>query len=484
MDLQQQIAELREKFFKKLEDETPSDERGFHPDDLTRIRTRDEYLKRWLEHTDFNVQESVNMLWSTCEWRRKVGANEITEDSVNREYLQDGVVFGYGKDRDGRGMFVIKSKLHVKGVRDFGELQKCIIYWFERLEREGNEQITLFFDMCEAGLSNMDMEFTKYLITLFKYYYPNYLNNIILLEMPWVLNAALKIIKSWLPAKATPKIKQVNKSGLKEFVDPSVALVCWGGENDYKFTFVPEIRNGVNSVNGKLDNKKVHFAEASPLSEQPSSGFGDQSTEDSMIAITPDVLSFNKEGQEIVGTIAVKNQTADKCISYKLKTTAPEKFRVRRSNGVLLPAQQVTMTISLQPGFNLRSLLHNDKFLIMCLPMEDAKMTAEELVDFWKTNEKSAEQHRVWCRDGTGETTSILSPGSSGSERTMDQLHTKLSHLEECHGKLHKELRTLKHVMIISIIWTVVAAIAIVYILRLDIGQIITGDQSCHLHRE
>lgn len=60
---------------------------------------------------------------------------EICEDNVKREYLEDGVVFAYGKDKDGKSMFIIKSKLHVRGVRDFGELQRCIIYWFERMER-------------------------------------------------------------------------------------------------------------------------------------------------------------------------------------------------------------------------------------------------------------------------------------------------------------------------------------------------------------
>lgn len=104
------------------------------------------------------------MMWTTCEWRKKVGANgneihiiffniliiiylmnwlkydfillqDINEDNVNREYLEDGVCFAYGKDKDGKNMFVIKSKLHTKGARDFGELQRCIIYWFERLQR-------------------------------------------------------------------------------------------------------------------------------------------------------------------------------------------------------------------------------------------------------------------------------------------------------------------------------------------------------------
>lgn len=110
--------------------------------------------------------------------------------------------------------------------------------------------------MAETGLSNMDMEFTKFLIGLFKSYYPNFLNYIIIFEMPWVLNAAFKIIKSWLPAKAIPKIKFVNKSTLKEFVDANDALKCWGGNNDYVFKFVPEVQNE-DSSNGKLDNKKV-----------------------------------------------------------------------------------------------------------------------------------------------------------------------------------------------------------------------------------
>ena len=42
--------------------------------------------------------------------------------------------------------------------------------------------------MMETGLSNMDMEFTKYLISLNKLYYPSFVNYILIYEMPWVLN--------------------------------------------------------------------------------------------------------------------------------------------------------------------------------------------------------------------------------------------------------------------------------------------------------
>jgi len=60
---------------------------------------------------------------------------DISEDNVKMEYLEDGSMFSYSKDKDGKVMFVLKCKKHVKGQRDFEELKRCFVYWFERLER-------------------------------------------------------------------------------------------------------------------------------------------------------------------------------------------------------------------------------------------------------------------------------------------------------------------------------------------------------------
>lgn len=61
--------------------------------------------------------------------------SDLNENNVRKDYLEDGVCFPYGHDKDGKKLFIIKSKLHTKGSRDFPELQRCIVYWFERLER-------------------------------------------------------------------------------------------------------------------------------------------------------------------------------------------------------------------------------------------------------------------------------------------------------------------------------------------------------------
>lgn len=47
----------------------------FHPADINRIKENNNWLKRFLEHTENNVQEALTMLWDTCTWRRKFGAN-------------------------------------------------------------------------------------------------------------------------------------------------------------------------------------------------------------------------------------------------------------------------------------------------------------------------------------------------------------------------------------------------------------------------
>lgn len=53
------------------------------------------------------------------------------------------------------------------------------------------DQISLFFDMEGCSLGNMDMELIKYLIGLFKEYYPYFLNYIIIFDMAWVLSGNL-----------------------------------------------------------------------------------------------------------------------------------------------------------------------------------------------------------------------------------------------------------------------------------------------------
>ncbi|XP_067003343.2 motile sperm domain-containing protein 2 [Anabrus simplex] len=488
----QQIQELRENFFQKEKE----DGGDFHPADIARIKNSDDWLRRFLVHNELDMNQSLQMLWDTCDWRKKFGTNDITENNVKREYLEDGSLFVHNRDKDGRSLLIFNCKKHVKGQKDFEELKRCVVYWFERLERlDKGKPITIFFDMAETGLSNMDMEYTKYLISLFKMYYPEFLNYILIFEMPWILNAAFKIIKSWLPAKAVQKIKFVNKSSLKDVVPSDQALKCWGGTDDYVFSFVPEQRTPVLNDNKADDSKKkVHFADGSPLVETPSSGFGDviskidgaNRSNISLDISPPDAINFTSDGSEVTGSITLTNND-EQIISYKIKTTSPEKFRVRPSTGVLHPSDLVTINVLLQPGYQV-SGLSREKFLIMSLVVDSGDLNAQELAELWKqTAGKNVSLHRLKCNLGSAALETTVRNGNAYSalksvdiDREVREISTGVLQLRESHNRLIAEV---KHTQKLQ--WlTIIVAILFGVIVAFSMSHSEPHEETCRILRE
>lgn len=79
----------------------------------------------------------------------------------------------------------------------------------------------------------------------------------------WFL-AAFKIIKTWLPEKAVQRIKFLKKGGIDEYVPLDQALKCWGGNDDYVFSFESEnvaqdTSAGDGVQNTPASNRKVGF---------------------------------------------------------------------------------------------------------------------------------------------------------------------------------------------------------------------------------
>lgn len=51
------------------------------------------------------------------------------------EYINAGLLFPRNRDIDGKVILVLKSKLHIRGLRDTNQLLRNFIYWIERLNR-------------------------------------------------------------------------------------------------------------------------------------------------------------------------------------------------------------------------------------------------------------------------------------------------------------------------------------------------------------
>lgn len=68
----------------------------------------------------------------------------------------------------------------------------------------------------------------------------------------------------------------------------------------------------------------------------------------------------------------------------QIKTTSPEKFRVRPSTGILTPGSSTTVSVVLQSGPNVQLLLNKDKFLVMCMEINDLNATQQDIAEIWK----------------------------------------------------------------------------------------------------
>lgn len=449
-------ADVRAIFEAKLKEcSTPPD---FHPMDIE--RTKDEkYLKRVLSHAK-EPKAGAEMLWNILTWRKLVGANDINESNVRIDYVQEGIFFPRGRDVDGCLVLIFKAKMHVKGQRDNEELKRILIYWFDRVEREeGGKKISMFFDMDGSGLANMDMELVRYLISLFKLYYPDMLNYIIIYHMPWVLSAAFKIVKTLLPAEAVEKMRFVAKENLKDVIAPEQALKCWGGKDDYVFEFISENKGNAEHAT----SKKVTFAEQGDSQHSPGE----------MLRLVPnDTIIFKNENDEISGQFVITNMD-ESAISFKIRTTAPEKFRVRPSSGTLASGASQTVLIVVQPGIHLRTVT-KDRFLVMSIQIPKTDLTQKELSEIWQSSTGSkTDEYRLKCLFPEKDIPKNGNVIDGKSPEKVDSVANSLSNLEMNYESLHRDLQRLKWMQFLTLAITVFVAVIgyFVYVKMDDDGK-------------
>lgn len=244
----EQIAAIRKRVRDHLDENGEDD---CDPIDIKKIFTDDHWVSRFYMHGyDEPVDQSdiaFNMICDTLKWRKSMDICALKDYVIKESIRERGQLYIHNKDKDGKTLLVFAVKNHRRGEESMDDMKRTFLYFLERIERTtGGDKLSLVFDCAGCGLKNMDMELIQYMINVFKFNYPHVLNYILVLEMPWVLNAAWKVIKSWLPAAAVKKIKFLTKSNLSEFVTPDQALVAWGGTDEWEYVYEEEEVKSVN----------------------------------------------------------------------------------------------------------------------------------------------------------------------------------------------------------------------------------------------
>lgn len=123
-----------------------------------------------------------------------------------------------------------------------------------------------------------------------------------------------------------------------------------------------------------------------------------------MLRLNPsEAIHFAKSGHDLVGTVDIVN-IAHTAVTYKIKTTSPEKFRVRPSSGVLAPGASTSINVVLlQPQQNQQNqqpaqmaTLVKDKFLVMCMELApDASTSTQDIAELWRVGSNVRDRERI-----------------------------------------------------------------------------------------
>ncbi|XP_063069367.1 motile sperm domain-containing protein 2 isoform X2 [Engraulis encrasicolus] len=434
------------------------------------------------------VEDALKMIDESFQWRKEYTLNDLTESSIPKWMFETGAVFLHGYDKEGNKLFWFKVKLHAKDAKTFQDKKKYVAFWLERYaKREPGMPLTVVFDMTESGISNIDMEFVKYIINCFKVYYPKFLSKMIMYEMPWIMNAAWKIVKTWLGPEAISKLKFVSKSDIQGFIDPENLPPHMGGTDSFKYTYPPLPDDDFQSPvceNGPIvseDESECKDAEVDCKESLESSFSSEVATKPRKVNFSEDVLkpddldksesggrtkgvrrplttfkgtllhispaeelSFGSKDTEKKCLIILSNVTKNQ-VAFKVRTTAPEKYRVKPSNSSCEPGASMDIVVSLHGGFQASP---QDRFLVMAAEMEQSPGNAPtELAQFWKEVPKAkVMEHRLRCLvlESATKPTSILSTGSEnplapGTNGHQD-LHTTLVRVMAINSRLEQKL--------------------------------------------
>ncbi|KAG8000618.1 Motile sperm domain-containing protein 2, partial [Nibea albiflora] len=450
-DIEKKIEETRQRFKNEfLQDSTEK----YDSRDVERLQTDDALVEGYLTWRLFAIDDALKMIDESFQWRKEFGLNDLTESSIPKWMFETGAVYLHGYDKEGNKLFWFKVKLHVKDAKTIMDKKKYVAFWLERYaKKEPGMPLTVVFDMAESGLSNIDMEFVKYIINCFKVYYPKFLSKMIIVDMPWIMNAAWKIVKSWLGPEAISKLKFASRSEIQTFIGPEYLPPHMGGTDPFKYSYPPlpdddfqtpigdngpivsedETESKEGEMEGKdalsessfnsevaVKPKKVNFISLWTLCRSetlPYVNFLEDSlrSEDNdradagtrtkgarkplttfkgpLLDVSPaEELSFGSGETEKKCLIILSNVTKNQ-VAFKVRTTAPEKYRVKPSSSCCEPGASVDIVVSLHGGSQASP---QDRFLVMAAEMENAG--SQELAQFWKDVQKAKiMEHRLRC---------------------------------------------------------------------------------------
>jgi len=223
------------KYYEQNQDE-------FDKEDIKKLFETNYYIDRCLSWQKNNVDSALKMVIECFKWRKSSKIIYRTDDYFPSEFFMASGVFRYQPDKDGNPTLYMRVKLIKKMPELDDALKEFVAYQIFKLDEECGKMraIGLVFDCSDISFSNIRFDMLKYLITIMTNYFTWSIKYILVLELPWVLNAIQKMVFAMLPEEAKTLILFKNRKGLIKLIDSQNLPDYLGGTCSIPYNEVPD----------------------------------------------------------------------------------------------------------------------------------------------------------------------------------------------------------------------------------------------------
>lgn len=159
-------------------------------------------LLRFLRNNDHDPNKALKSYLEWLRWRRKVGADAITDEDIQHE-VKDGLAAWRGQDKDGRLALVVTGRClnpaeRLGSVRSF---QKFIIKTVEdglkQADERDVEEVCIIYDRRGLEFRHLDSSLHRMsqpTISILQQWYRNRMGRIYIVSLNWVFHAVFMYI--------------------------------------------------------------------------------------------------------------------------------------------------------------------------------------------------------------------------------------------------------------------------------------------------
>ncbi|XP_054158338.1 motile sperm domain-containing protein 2-like [Oppia nitens] len=241
------IDRIRKRFIETVKSDNNSGG-DYHSSDLKRVLTDDWTVERYLLTTQ-TEDEAIDGLIRSMRWRKSYGINDFNDQQFPREFWLIGSLVRYCNDLNGRPVVYNRKSRYYKCSDWLNRFVEFTVWQFECADRQaGRGGWGLILDSTGAGMSNVDMELTRYLIEVINQYYPRGPRYILAIDLPWHLKATVRLMIGFMSDQLRQIYRSIRSTQLTEYLAPEWIPIQLGGT--YKWPLVGQsvVPDGVLSM--------------------------------------------------------------------------------------------------------------------------------------------------------------------------------------------------------------------------------------------